>query len=219
MADYCNILRSHVPTDPLAVEVYRPDTQQVFEGTLNGNPLQVTTTFATEVGDDVQDTPGSGTYDNYVEVTDDSGVLSMSVPAEWSDVSGVPWNYDGETVGYSIVAAPNIQGWYDTWDVPGVFFGASQTLRAQVSPTQLLDQGPYDFSSSCTYDGRYDYEDPLYVGKYDLWLDCGGSGALLIVLAAEPFDQSSIILLQATAIYDEDLDAVDTVLNSFVAGF
>jgi len=219
MADYCDILRSHLPTDPLAVEVYRPETLEVFEGTLNGDPLKATTTFATEVGDDLQDTPDSGTYGDYVEVTDDSGLLSMSVPAEWSEVSGVPWNYDDETVGYSIVASPDIQGWYDTWDVPGVFFGASETLRARLDPTGLLDEGPYDFSADCTYDGRYDYEDPLYVGQYDLWIDCGGTGAILIVLAAEPFDQSSIILLQAIAIYDEDLDAVDTVLNTFLADF
>jgi serine protease Do len=219
MADYCDILRSHLPTDALAVEVLRPATLEVLEGTLNGDALKVTTTFAQEVEDRVQDTPDSSTYEDYVEVTDDSGLLSVSVPGEWSDLSRLPWEFEGETVGYSIVASPDIAGWYDTWDVPGIFFGASEALRSRFEPTQLLDLETYDFSASCTYDGRSDYEDALYVGSYDLWLDCGGTGAILIVLAAEPFDGSFIILLQAIAIYDEDLDAVDTVLNTFIAGF
>ncbi|GAB4338035.1 MAG: hypothetical protein Kow0010_26260 [Dehalococcoidia bacterium] len=219
MEDYCDILRSHLPTDPLAVEVFRPATLEVYEGTLNGSPLQLTTTFARDVQDRVPDNPGTGGYADYVSVTDDSGLLSMSIPRDWRDVRGLPWEFDGELVGYSIAASPDLDGWYETWEVPGVFFAASESLRGRYNSTELLDLDIYDFSGDCVYDGRYDYEDPLYVGEYDLWLDCGGAGSILIVLTAEPFDSSFVILLQAIAVYDEDLDAIDTVLDTFIADF
>lgn len=219
MEDYCDILRSHLPSDPLAVEVFRPATLEVYEGTLNGNPLQLTTTFAQDVEGRVPDNPGTGGYQDYVTVTDDSGQLSMSIPREWTDVRGLPWEFDGELVGFSIAAAPDLDGWYTTWGVPGVFFAASESLRSQYDATDLLNLDDYDFSLECVYDGRYSYEDPLYVGEYDLWVDCGGTGSILIVLTAEPFDSSFVILLQAVAVYEEDLDAIDTVLDTFIADF
>lgn len=219
MEDYCDILRSHLPTDPLVVEVFRPATLEVYEGTLNGSPLQLTTTFAREVQDRVPDNPGTGGYTDYVSVSDDSGLLSMSIPREWRDVRGLPWEFDGELVGHSIAASPDLDGWYTTWGVPGVFFAASESLRGRYNANELLNLDIYDFSGDCDYDGRYSYEDPLYVGEYDLWLNCGGTGSILIVLTAEPFDSSFVILLQAIAVYDEDLDAIDTVLDTFIADF
>ena len=219
MSDYCDILRSHLPTDPLSIEVFRTDTLEVYEGTLNGTPLELTTSFAAEVDDAVDDDASGGTYEDYVQVTDDSGQLRMSVPDEWADVSGLPWEFEGNQVGFSILASPNIDGWYETWNVPGVFFSASQQLAGQFSVVSFLDREGYDFSSSCEYDSRGDYEDPLYTGVYDLWVNCGGTDTIFIVLVAEPADSSFLILLQAIAVTDRDLDAIDTVLDTFIADF
>ncbi len=219
MEDYCDILRSHIPSDPLAVEVYRSSDNQVYEGTLNATELEASTAFAQTVANDVQAAPSTSTgYDNYVQVQDDSGQLVMSVPEAWGDVSGLKWQSGNEYLGYSILAAGNIDDWY-TWDSPGVFFGASQTLRDTYTPEQLLDQDTNDFGSDCNYEGRYDYSDPLYTGVYDVWTNCSTTGGTFIVLTAEPEDGSFIILLQALALYDEDLDAIDTVLATFYAAF
>ncbi|MCA9822100.1 MAG: serine protease [Dehalococcoidia bacterium] len=219
MEDYCDILRSHIPTDPLAVEVFRTGTSEILEGTLNGNPLELSTSFAQNVNDDVQDAPSTTTgYDEYFEVTDDSGQLVMSIPEAWGDVSGLQWEFDDRLIGYSILAATDIDAWYD-WDSPGVFFGASAELRSTYSPVQLLDLDRNDFGGSCEYDGRYDYSDPLYTGVYDVWINCSTTGGTFIVLTAEPDDGSFIILLQALALYDDDLDAIDTVLDTFLADF
>ena len=48
LADYCDILRSHIPTDVLAISVYRAGTDELLEGQLNGRTLEVTTSFSTE---------------------------------------------------------------------------------------------------------------------------------------------------------------------------
>ncbi len=219
MEDYCDILRSHVSSDPLAVEVYRSSDNQVYEGTLNVTELQASTAFAQTVGEDVEEAPSTSTgYDNYVQVEDDSGQLVMSVPEAWGDVSGLQWQSDDQFIGYSILAATDINDWYN-WDSPGVFFGASESLRQSYTPLELLDQDSNDFGGDCDYEGRYDYSDPLYTGVYDVWTNCSDTAGTFIVLTAEPEDQSFIILLQALAIYDEDLDAIDTVLDTFFASF
>jgi serine protease Do len=219
MADYCDILRSHLPTDALAVEVFRPNELTVYEGTLNAAPLEASTSFANEVEGDVRDAPSDATYTDYVEIEDDTGQLSMSVPREWNDIRGAQWDFKGDLVGYTLIASPDIDGWYANWETPGVFLAASASLTSQYDSVALLDDDTNEFGNSCTYDGRYAYEDPLYVGQYDLWLDCDGIGTVLVILTAEPADGSFVILLQAIAIYDDDLDAIDTVLNTFLVDF
>jgi S1-C subfamily serine protease len=49
MKDYCDILLGHRENDPLKVMIYRPATDEILEGTLNGDKLE-TTGFAGLVG-------------------------------------------------------------------------------------------------------------------------------------------------------------------------
>ncbi|MEZ4517504.1 MAG: hypothetical protein R3C44_11960 [Chloroflexota bacterium] len=70
-------------------------------------------------------------------------------------------------------------------------------------------------SADCTYDSRSDFEDPIFNGKFDLYVDCPGSGSLIAVVAVEPADQSYAIMIIGQAITDADLDALDHVLDTF----
>jgi serine protease Do len=213
MADYCDILRSHTRTDPLKVEVVRYATSEVYEGVLNETPLELSFSFAQELGGDVTDA-GPSTYSEYASVTDDSGTIQVSLPVEWTDVRGLPWDYQGSTVGVSIAGSTDLDAWYSGWDTPGVFFSASSSLVGTVDiPTLLQTES---FEGDCTLDGRYDYSDPLYTGQYDLYSDCGGIGTTFIVLAAQPEDGSSIILVEIAAVSEADLEAIDQILNTFV---
>ena len=45
MKDYCDVIRSHSPSDTLTMKVIRFDTGEVLEGQLNGRALEVTGTF------------------------------------------------------------------------------------------------------------------------------------------------------------------------------
>lgn len=214
MADYCDILRSHDPTDQLSLQVLRFATEEVLEGELNGSPLELSFSFAQELGDDVDGGGGEEpvTYD-YVDVTDDSGAITMSVPSDWGDVDGSAWLDGDSEVGPGIIATPDMERWNNGWDVPGIFFGASASLRSDYDVNGLLDA--FDFTDTCTYDSRYDYEDPLYTGAYDLYVDCGGESNTFVVLVAEPEDGAYIMLLQVVVISDADAAALDQILNTF----
>lgn len=217
MADYCDILRTHNPTDTMNIEVLRFNTQEVLEGQLNGRVLETTFSFAQALQEEV---PSSGStssggqhYSGYTTVTDDSGTLAVEIPVEWDDVDGGAWTSDGDVLGVSITAAPDLNSYFNSWSTPGIFFGASTDL-AGVSEDDVLDV--YDFSGSCSYGGRQDYQDPLYIGKFDLWQDCGGGQATYIVLAVAPEEQSFLAVVTIQVNSEADLEALDHILNSFI---
>jgi S1-C subfamily serine protease len=60
MKDYCDVIRSHKPSDTLSVTVIRYATGELLEGQLNGRALAVTGTFDTSgAGGSTGGTPGS----------------------------------------------------------------------------------------------------------------------------------------------------------------
>jgi hypothetical protein len=140
----------------------------------------------------------------------------MDVPAAWSDRRGSPWTFDGgDTVGVAVTASPDIDSWLGGWATPGVFFGASGSITDSFTVDSLLD---YEwFGDSCTYEGREAYEDALYTGAYDVYSGCDGEDMILVQLVAEPASGAFLMLLQVVAIDDRDLEALDTILATFVA--
>ena len=215
MSDYCDIIRTQGPDATMAIEVLRYDTEEILEGQLNGDPLVQSFSFAQEFEDDVAPIPDNSgssldTYTEYMTVSDDSGLITVDIPVEWSDVDGV----FNESFGPSIWAAPNINDFIDTWDSPGIKVEA--TADRTIADIDLtLDE--IAGSGACTDAGREPYEDPLYTGTLQLWTDCGGTDAIYIVLAAAPFDGSYLIRVEIQAIEPRDLDAADQALNTFVA--
>ena len=226
MADYCDILRGHGPTDVLNVEVLRFDTEEVLEGQLNGQALEQSFSFAAAVGSEVEGntgTTGSSTTYEYTTISDDSGLLLVEVPTTWSDIDGSIWGDASDPLGLAVRAAPDLQAWADTWTTPGIFFGASVDILEGLTdaerlamPDDVLDLDSFDYSASCAYDGRFEYSDPVYAGKYDLWTDCDGSGSIYVVLAVLPEDLSYFVLVNVLAVTEADLDALDRILNSFI---
>jgi serine protease Do len=219
MADYCDILRSHLPTDTLNVQVVRYSTQEVLEGQLNGRVLEPSFSFAQELNDDAGQVADDGSgqpaagYSQYVAVSDETNSLTVEVPAEWNQVDGSQWLVDGEPIGWQVTAAPDLNGFNTTWTTPGVFFGASIVLADYTEP-ELLDF--FDYSDSCSYGGREAYEDALYSGVYDVWSECGGTNSMYVVVSASPESQAYIILVGVQVVTEADLAALDQILNTFI---
>jgi serine protease Do len=224
MADYCDILRSHAPEDTLSIEVLRYSTEEVLAGQLNGRELELSFSFAQEVeqqaaGELDSDFSAGATYSEYVEVWDDTDTIVVEVPVEWSaEVDGRPYTDDnGEFMAADIQASSNLENFFNTYATPGVEFAASRVWATLYDPASLLDELAHTYD--CVYDGRYEYDDGLYKGLYDLYLECGDVGSVIVELAAMPEDSSFIIFVQVQAVTDADLDALDQILNTFlVAG-
>jgi serine protease Do len=214
MADYCDILRSRTATDPMTVEVYRPATDEYLTGTLNTDePLEVAFSFQDELGSEVADT--GTTYTDYVTIYDDTNSLSVDVPVEWSDIFSGSWILADQDVGYTLIASPSLDGFFNTWDTPGIFFGASSSIVSALSEDDLLDL--HTLYDSCTSTGRDDYDDGLYTGRMEVWENCGGTDTIIVNIAATPQDRAFMMLVQMQVVTDADLDALDRAISSFVA--
>ncbi len=214
MSDYCDVIRTNGSDATLSIEVLRFATEEVYEGQLNGTPLELSFSFAQEFDEEVAagDDPAvaSETYTEYVTVSDDSGSINASVPVEWSDIDGAP----NEEFGPSLYAAPNLDSFLNTFDTPGVIIEATGA-RGAADIDVTLDE--LDLSDQCTYEGRSPYSDVLYTGSLDLYTNCGGTSTSLFVVAVTPEDGTFLARLLIQAVEPRDLDAADEIFASFTA--
>ena len=221
MHDYCNVLRTKGSDAVLSVQVLRFESNEVLQGEINGDELEVRAPIfeaaedagVTESVTGGGGTAGTGTYSDYAQVFDDTGTIVMDLPVEWTDILGTPLIFeDGTEVGPQLIGSPNIDAYFETFDVPGVEFVA--TLDPTLSTGEWLDLiGP---SELCVSDGREPYDDGFFVGELEFWVDCGGSGAVIVTLAAtQNANPDWTALLFGQIVTEADFEAMDRVLSTF----
>ncbi|MEO8084077.1 MAG: trypsin-like peptidase domain-containing protein, partial [Ardenticatenales bacterium] len=219
MKDYCEVLHGHDPKDKLRVEVLRFSDKKAYEGQLNGTKLEETFSFAQALEPQVEQQTGNSNaadYGGYDTVKDDSQAIAMNVPTDWGDTDGSAWVYKQETVGASITAASNRDGFVNGYSTPGVFFGASRMLAERYDPAALLDALQPDMGvQNCTSKGREDYKDPYYTGVYETFENCGDDKSVIVTVAAQPEDKSYDLFVLVQVVADRDLKALDTIIGSF----
>jgi serine protease Do len=219
MSQYCDVLRSNAPGDVLAVEVLRYSSGEVLEGQINGDPLTTVTSFEEELGGDIVPDEGGDAagYPEYTTISDDTGAISVDVPTEWSQVDGAPFTGEDGIERTDVRAAPDLSAFQEGWDVPGMILTASSGLiPSGASVESVLDDFIASAEGVCSYAGRQPYEDPLYGGSFDVFTDCGGTTASYVVVAATPPDGGFLVTVQVQVVAERDLEALDTILNSFV---
>ncbi len=218
MADYCQILRSHQPSDTLSLSVIRWQTQEILEGQLNGRELAVTGTFG---GGEQASTEESA--DGTVVIADDSDVIAMYVPADWQ-YDGSPWQstWTIGNVAYNftaqmLTASPDMQLYNDSWDVMGISIATSKDWGDLGGYANLLE-GVRSFYTDCRPNGSSKYNDGTYEGQVQMYEKCGGITSNVLVLAARPVvnPQSYLVLIQLQYRNDAELELLDAILSSSV---
>jgi len=218
MSAYCDILRTHKAEDTLSMEVLRWSTGEVLAGQLNGRELATAALFDPQGQNTNTGSTQTGSYSGYMLATDDYGAIQVEIPAEWAEVDGSPWIDGGDVIGASIYAAPSLDGFVNSWGTPGLIFNVSDDLAKLGGYQQLLDYRRQDFTGSCKLDNRYDYQDALYRGKYDFFVNCGGpGGASYMVLAGVPIDRPTdyLILVEVQIVTQADFDVAQHILDTF----
>lgn len=210
MKTYCDVLQSRHADEVLKVEVMRFATGEVLSGELNGRELTQSFSFADTLGEQVADeAAGSGaTYDSYVQVSDDSGLLSLKVPAAWSEVNGLSTE-DGDP---AVSASHDMEAYREQYDISGVMFIVSRDYTTQTD-AQILDGAAVD---GCVSQGRKPYQDNLYSGTFEFFAGCGGTEAARAVVVARPPGNEFGAFIDIQIVTDADLQALDEIMNSFV---
>ena len=135
-------------------------------------------------------------------------------------MNGTEWVYDGDVIGVAISSSPDLDAFDYDKNMPGVFFGASDTFAQWGGYVQFLDVYTDWYRQACDFDGRYDYNDGLYKGKIDYYSNCDGrDGGDAYVLAAVPIDApASAMIVLTIQLPDGFDDVLDHMLNSFYLG-
>lgn len=210
MASYCDIVRSQGPDDVVEIEVLRLSTDELLSGQLNGDPLAPTFSFAQEFAEEdlVAIEGDSNVYSDYSVFFDDTNSIFVELPAEWADRWGAP----SDDFGPSIYAAPDVEGFLETWDIPGLIVEVNHDL------------GPADhdevlalFEADCVDTGIEDFQtiDEFYTGRWHILTDCGGTDTMLVSLAVSPPDGSFVVRLIGQMITDADIEVLDNALATF----
>ena len=153
-------------------------------------------------------------YEEYVDITDDEQAITVTVPAAWNDVDGSSWLFDDEAVGRGLSASNDLETYRAGWGAPGIFLGTSDELPF-ANPAEYLAE--FWFGDVCTYEGEFAYDDGLYVGLIDVYVECGDEGSMFLKLAAAPEDGSYLISGEFIAVDDRDVDAIVEVVETFIA--
>jgi serine protease Do len=215
MSQYCDILRTQGSDSVMNFEVYRPSLDTILNGQINGDPIALP-----DISDQVNEQAGANggpppdqdgeTY-TYTFVEDDTGLISVSIPTAWNDIDGS----ENPNFGPSIWAAPNIAGWQETWNVPGIIVESS-TRPASDIPVLLEERS--GFGDVCDDLGASDYDDGFYVGVLQVYGSCGGTDTFYVILAATPVDGGDyLVRVEVQAVEQRDLEAADEALATFIA--
>ena len=142
-----------------------------------------------------------------VRLVDDTNFLTVTVPADWTDQELDFSRRDDGGERASLVASPNLQQYRDSFEGSGVYMVA---LPATTELAALLAR--FDFPNSCTDGGIVPVDDGRFVGERQDWLNCDGTAARVVTIAARPMDSSFTMLLQVRQAIPDD-----AALNQIVA--
>ena len=158
-------------------------------------------------------TPSS--YSGYTRITDNEEKITLQVPVEWGDIETGTWKYKGKNTGVFLAASADLGNFYSTRSQAGVLIGVSRTLAQTYNKAGLLGIEKRDLSSQCVYTGRFDYKNQFYSGQYDQFANCASGSPGLFIFTTSSADQKSLIMIRIVAASEADLEAVDTIINTF----
>ena len=148
--------------------------------------------------------------DPVLSLVDDTGLLSVDVPATWTDASTAPAQLaDGAHA--RIVATPDQPAFYDTYTTPGLIYTGLDFNSDSVAG--VTEQ--YDFAGECTDAGVEPYSDGYFAGSMQTWTGCDGTAARVVTIFASPRDRSfsAGLLIQVPTSADDV--SLQTVLSTF----
>ena len=146
-----------------------------------------------------------------MQLVDDTGLLTVTVPDTWTDVDTVPGQTEDGLVPW-ISASPDLELYESTFDVPGMRY---IVVPYTDDPASLIT----DFGmpeGACVDLEETPYDDGVFVGIAQTGTSCGSAGtASWTLVAASPADEAFTALVQVQAASAADDEALTTILRTF----
>ncbi len=157
----------------------------------------------------------------YDTCVDNTGNIQVDIPNGWGDVNGGMWTLKGNDIGVALSAAPDLDKFHNSFNAEGLFFGASKSYAQFVGSIELLDIYTPAYRDACNLVGRYDYDDGVYRGNYDKYVNCGGTGGYdaYVLVAKEKVDELSKLILIEIQVFPGEQDIVHQIWSTFFLYF
>ena len=151
---------------------------------------------------------------DYVQLTDDTGAITVAVPNTWTDISTLPFTDAAGNTIPRITAATNYQVFHDTFDAPGVEYVA---LPFDADQQGLMTA--YGLTGGCQQTETQPYNDGAFIGLHGIWSDCGETGLPeWHQLVVAPADNSRTLILQIQITSQAEAPILQNILDSFNTG-
>jgi hypothetical protein len=163
-------------------------------------------------------------------VEDDSGSLTVMVPASWTDVDGRPFE-DGT---HDVVASTDIDEFYRSFDTSGIDFIAFRTGSSgagqffdPTDPIAMEDSlwvmsrfagdRPDIPDNACESVDREEFAEAGFDGVIDIYSDCGETGSTYVTVAAADPEETTGISVEMVLAEPGERAALDGILDSLTA--
>lgn len=207
LADYCQVLKTQGSDATIDYRIYRPSNDSIYEGQFNGKEMKLVSSGNSQ---------GGGTVGSFVDITDDSGSVTVRVPNTWSQVDGAGFT-DGGMTFYSLTASPDLQSYGQGWSTPGVQVAASKDAVG-TDPAAIIANYKAGVAKDCTIANEGPYDDGYYVGQFVYFTACGGTNTDFALLATHDVAGTHLMVVSVQMVSDQDKDTVLTnILNTFNA--
>jgi hypothetical protein len=154
----------------------------------------------------------------FTAVLDDLGVLTVSVPEDWTDVNGEPFTTDAGQEWASITVAPDIDGYLTSWSEPGLEIAATETSGVTDEGLLGLLESISSIYGECdtVVQEATPYDDGFFVGFESAWEGCGGSDTSAFAITATNAAGTQAVFVRAQITSDLDANEIYLeVVNSF----
>ncbi len=144
---------------------------------------------------------------SYEEISDITGSIVLQVPTAWADRDDRIGS-TGERSVPTLAAAPQLEdGYYGTYNVPGVQVAVTRTTEA-TDFDAVLERW---VDPNCISQGRDALSSP-YVGRIERFTDCGGGDTALVHAVYVTGNVVAVIRVQIVS--EDDRTAADVIRNS-----
>jgi len=213
VAGYCDVLRTHGTEATLSVQAWRPATDQILEGQINGSALKVTGGASAGAGGAGGGGGGGTSPTSYVDLTSDDGHFSVTVPSHWKDAFS---QADPATGVHVFVASSNVKA-FDNGQASGVAMAGRAGAVSEEAVRAGLESASGTMGGSCTPATTAEsYADGYFTGLYSTWTRCNGQEAEALVMSLNK-DDGSAQLLMTLILVGTDID--DTTINKVLTSF
>jgi serine protease Do len=151
-------------------------------------------------------------------VVDDLGVLTVTVPDDWTDIDGTPFTTDAGQQWAAITVSTDIQGYFDSWAVSGLEIGATGTSGVTDAELQGLLGTIAEVYGSCetVAADSTPYDDGFFTGFESAFEGCGSNDTVAFAIASTNAARTQVVYVRAQITSDVDPNEVYLeVVNSF----